>query len=260
MIKKSTFVVASALAIAVGVAGLAFATAADVNNAAFQGEVSPSKLSDEDFKYVGLFLGVTNQEEVTPAHSDADNPSAEIIHIDKSIQARKYIAKTPECPATPPNGATPEQAKATCPAGAYLGSGTASVEFPPPTGVINDIQVTVFHGPTGAQPARKATPSSVPVILHTYSPTLQTGSPTVQTFIQKSTAGKKYGDMLNVPHSPTTGSGLITSFNAQLEKSFKIVKARCDHDKFLFLRHTTYGDGSTGDVSLKQKCKVKGGK
>ena len=252
MITKARFVLALMLALALGVSGLAFAAGADTNTPFVDGEVKPAKLPDskKKAKKVTLFLGVRNQQNVDGSQV---NPAQEKISIDKKVNT-KGIAKTPQCPSAPANGATPEQARASCPEGAFLGQGEAEVTFPPPTGVISDVTVSVFHGPAGATPPSG---SGIPVMLHTYSPTLRTSSPSVQGYIVKSSHGKKYGSMLWVPNTPETGSGLITKFNALLSKDAG-VKAYCDKSKkFRFLREVTYKDNSSEKVELIQKCKPK---
>lgn len=254
MITKSRFVLALVLTLVLGVSGLAFATGADDNTPFVDGEVKPKKLPDskKKAKRVTLFLGIRNQQNVTGNQS---NPASEQISIDKKIDVSK-IAKTPECPSAPANGATPEQARASCPADAYLGQGQAEVTFPGPPGVVSDVIVSVFHGPAGQAP-----PSGVgePLILHTYSPTLRTSSPSVQSYLVKSVHGKKYGSMLWVPNTPETGSGLITKFNALLSKDAG-VKAYCNKTKkFRFLREVKYKDNSSETVGLSQRCKPKSG-
>lgn len=257
MITKSRFVLALVLTLALGVSGLAFAAGADTNTPFVDGAVKPAKLPDskKKAKKVTLFLGVRNQQNVT---GQQVNPSMEEISIDKKVNVNG-IAKTPECPSAPANGATPEQARASCPADAFLGQGEAEVTFPsPPQGIgtVSDVTVSVFHGPAGQSPPSG---SGEPLILHTYSPTLRTSSPSVQAYITKSRHGSKYGSTLWVPNTPETGSGLITKFNALLSKDAG-VKAYCDKSKkFRFFREVTYKDGSSETVELKQKCKPKSG-
>ena len=256
MITKSRFVLALVLTLALGVSGLAFAAGADTNTALVDGAVQPTKLPDtkKKAKKVTLFLGVRNEQTVTGTQV---NPAMEEISIDKKVNV-SAIAKTPECAVRPANGQTPEQARASCPADAYLGQGEAEVTFPPPPqgiGKVSDLTVSVFHGPAGQAPPSG---SGEPLILHTYSPTLRTSSPAVQAYITKSRHGKKYGSTLWVPNTPETGSGLITKFNALLSKDVGI-KAYCDtkSKKFNFRREVTYKDGSSETVDLKQKCKPK---
>ncbi len=261
MIKKSRFVLATALVLALGVAGIAFATGADDNTPFVDGKFSPAKkLGDEksEAKKGSLFTGLRNVNAVTGQQS---NPASEKISFPKTLDL-SGLADLPECPAAPANGASPEQARASCPEGAFLGSGEASVQFPGQP-LIEDVTVTALHGPTGATPpaARRAQVSE-PVILHTSSPTLRTSAPSVQSYIVKSTAGPKYGSMLWVPNTPQTGSGLILKFNATLEKSVGITayckpSGNSNKGVFNYLREVAYKDGSAESVKLKQTCKVK---
>jgi len=259
VITKSRFVLALALALSLGVSALAFGDGASDNVAVMVAGVSPSKLpADPDkAKYINLTVGIENNGTVTGSQV---NPTAEDLNIDKKIDP-SFIAKTGQCPALPANGTTPDQARASCPADAYLGSGTAVLTFPPPSGAISDLEVTVLHGVAGSQPpaGRKKGLKPIPLILHTYSPTLRTASPSIQVYITKSRGGKKFGSTLWVPNAPETGSGELTQFNATLKKSFKLVKAYCDKSKkFKFVRETTYKDGSHGTATKNVKCKPKG--
>jgi hypothetical protein len=241
------------LVLALGVSGLAFGDGATENTPFVDGAVAPTKLPADKKKpkKVSLFLGVRNQDNITGTQS---NPASEEISIGKEVDV-SAVADTPVCPATPANGTTPDQAKAACGEGSYLGQGVAELTFPGST-PISDITVSVFHGPAGATPPARAKGISEPLILHTYSPTLQTASPAVQTYLVKSRAGKKFGSTLWVPNTPETGSGLLTKFNATLDKSIGIT-SYCEDKKIDFLRHTVYKDGSSEDSTLTQKCKPK---
>ena len=256
MITKSRFVLALALVLALGVSAVAFGDGASENTPFVDGKVSPNKklpAKKADAKKVSLLLGLRNENAVTGQQS---NPASEEISVDKKIDV-SGIADRPDCPAAPANGASPEQARASCPDDAYLVSGEAATQFPG-LPLVDDITVTVLKGPAGAQPpAGRRAALSIPLILHTSSPTLRTSSPSVQAYLVKSRAGKKYGSTLWVPNTPETGSGLIVKFNALLDKSAG-VKAYCDKSKkFRFLRHVIYKDGSQESVDLKQPCKAK---
>ena len=191
MIKKSRFVLAIGLVLALGVGSLAFADGASDNTAFVDGGVTPKKLDKKKFKPVNLFSGV--RTEVTGGVNGLQaNPTVEYISYDKNIKFDFNAGDV--CTTLPPSGSTPDQAKAACPKSSYLGSGEAEVQGPgiPP---ITDITVSVFRGPAknGIQ-------------LHTFSPTLGQAAPTVLGSIVKSNAGSKFGYALSVPNAPETGA------------------------------------------------------
>ena len=82
-------------------------------------------------------------------------------------------------------------------------------------------------------------------------------APTVQGSVVNSNAGSKYGYALSVPHSPETGSLMITEFNATITKKSKAVLARCKSKNMTFQRKVTYADGSSETAETSQKCKRK---
>ena len=61
MIKKSRFVLAIGLVLALGVGSLAFADGASNNTAFVDGGVTPKKLDKKKFKPVNLFSGVRTE-------------------------------------------------------------------------------------------------------------------------------------------------------------------------------------------------------
>ena len=242
MIKKSRFVFALGVVLALGVAGIAFADGASQNTAGVEGSVKPAKLSKKDYKPVSLFTGVTNQQTIDGTQVEAQS---EYISYGKNI---KFDYKAGSlCTSVPPSGSTPEQARAACPKDSYIGSGHATVQFS--TLTVDDVVVSAFRGPT-----------KTGIQLHTYSPTLLAAAPSVQGSIVKSNAGSKYGYALSVPAAPLTGGGLITEFNANITKKTKFATARCKSKKFLWHREVTYLDGSSETADLSQPCKRKGGK
>jgi hypothetical protein len=243
VVKKSRFVLALAMTIALAFAGMAFGDGASENQAFVDGKVTPKKLDKKKYKPVNLFLGVRTEANV---NGQQKNPKAEYISVGKNVKLD--LNATPVCTNLPPNGSTPQQARDACPEDSYWGGGEAAVQFPPPAGAITDVVVSVFHGPgqNGVQ-------------LHTYSPTLGQASPTVLGTIQKSKEGAPYGQALSVPNAPETGSGMITKFNATVERSSKVALARCKAKKIPFQREVTYSDGSKETADLVQKCKRKGG-
>jgi hypothetical protein len=238
VIKKSRFVFALGLVLALGVAGIAFADGASQNDAGVVGSVKPAKLDKKKYKPVTLFTGVTNKQTVDGTQVE---PKSEFIQYGKNIKIDYKAGSL--CPSVPPNGSTPAQAKAQCPPDSYLGSGHATVQFP--TLTVDDVVVSVFRGPT-----------KTGIFLHTYSPQLLAAAPSVGGSIVKSNGGYA----LSVPASPLTGGGLITAFNATITKSTKVALGRCKSKKFTWHREVTYLDGSSETADVSQPCKRKGGK
>jgi hypothetical protein len=227
---------AAALTLALTTASIALADGAADNQAFVEGKVKPAKLDKKTFKRVSLFTGVRTAADVTGFQA---NPKSELISFGKNIKLN--LAKAPRCTAALPNGATPQQARAMCPAKSYLGSGHATLQFPGL--LVSDIVVSVFNGPGKGQ-----------LRLHTYSQTLGAAAPTVNGKIVRSNAGRKYGQALSVPNAPETGSGMLTEFNANITRSSGVVTANCKARQFLFERRVTYTDGSKDTVTLKQPC------
>jgi hypothetical protein len=243
VLRKSRLIGALGLTLALGVSGLAFGVGTD-NNPEVVGQISPSKLSKKQYKPVNLSTGLRNDPAfVTGTQS---NPASEEISFGKNIRFKLNRADFCSAPFT--NGSTPAQARAACPAGSYIGSGSAVVTRPPGTGApIADLIVSVFNGPTNGK-----------LRLHVYSPTLGAASPgAINGNIVSSNQGSKYGKMLTVPATPETGSLLITTFLATINKSSKVVEARCKSKKTPFLRKVTYKDGTSETATLTQKCKQK---
>jgi hypothetical protein len=239
VIRRSRFGLALGTALALAFAGIAYGTGATDNVAKVEGSVKPTKLDKTKYKPVALFSGVHTDLNITGTQV---NSASEYISYGKNIKFD--LNAGPVCRSLPPSGSTPEQAQAACPKDSYIGSGHATVVFPGIT--IDDVTVSVFHGPTknGIQ-------------LHTYSPTLLAASPTVLGSIVKSNAGSKYGSALSVPHPPETGSGTITEFSATIFKKTKGVLARCKAKKFYFQRKVVWKDGTSSTAELTQPCKRK---
>jgi len=258
LFKKSRTVVALGLATTLAVTGIAVAgdiPGTELNEAEVVGSVSPSKLSKKKLKPVDLFLGVVNSPDST-GNPDG-NPAKEYISISKNVKVD--LKKTPLCPVELTNGIPTDDAITACGEDTKIGEGLAEVHAPdaspacpddPDTDpcVAAEPVVTVFHGPTENK-----------LQLHTYSEDLGAASPVVDSFIVDSKDGNKFGQALDVPAAPTTGALKITGFNATLDKSSKVAKAKCKPKKITFLRTVTYKDpGATSEqAELEQKCKVK---
>jgi hypothetical protein len=239
---KSRKIVAGGLAVALTTAGVAVAgsTGADLNDAEVVGKVTPTKLSKKQFKPVNLFLGVVNSPD--SAGNPVANAKSEKIAISKNVKVA--LNKAPRCTAALPNGSTPQFAKNACPAKSFLGSGKATVHAPGPTLAAEPV-VSVFNGPAANQ-----------LRLHTYSDDLGPASPVVNAFIVN--ANKPgFGKALSVPNAPVTGALKITSFNAKIKKSTKVISAKCKPKKFKFQRTVTYTDDSSETANVSHNCKVK---
>lgn len=238
MSRKSRLPALVVIVLALTGAGLARADGASENQAFVEGKASPKRLDKKRFKPINLFSGVRTQANVDGAQA---NPRSEYISFGKNVKVKPGAA--PRCSAPLPNGATPDQARSMCPRKSYLGSGNAAIQFPG-LPLADDVVVSVFNGPARGE-----------LRLHTFSPTLGTASPTVSARIVRSTAGRKYRQALSVPNAPETGSAMITSFNANIKRSTRVVLARCKARKFRWQRHVVYTDGSTATVTTKQRCK-----
>jgi hypothetical protein len=238
-VRKTHFVVAIAASMALGVSALAYGNAE--NEAGVEGSVKPTKLDKKKYKPVELFTGVLTTGPVTGSQT---NPEAEHVSWGKNVKIKPKAA--PTCDAAIEFTST-EAARGACPAGSYVGSGTASIELPGGT-IYEGITVSVFNGP-GANEVR----------LHTYDPRLAGATPTVFGKIVKSHAGSKYGQALQVDDAPDVAgdAGKITSFNASLSKKSKVATARCKAKKFLWNREVTYDNGEQESVTVEQKCKKK---
>jgi hypothetical protein len=254
-------IVAGGLAVVVATAGIAVAgtTGADLNGAGVVSKVTPSKLSKKKLSKVNVLLGVTNTPD-SAGNEDA-NAASERIAWSKNIKVDLRAA--PKCNADLPNGIPVAQATVLCGgANRILGKGTATVHAPgtvpqcdvspgvdPPCKVA-DQTVTVFNGgPLGGGALQ----------LHTEGD-LGGLSPTVDARIVTASVAEKrqgFGQALNVPNAPVTGTLKITSFNAKITKKSGVAKAKCKPKKFKVKRTVVYTDASAESATKSQKCKVK---
>lgn len=240
--RKTRSVVALGLIAALGVSGYAMADGTSENTPAMEGKITPSKLDKKKYKKVGLLSGVATE---APAVTGLQqNPEKELLSYPKNMKWKSTAA--PFCTAAIEFLPT-DAARSACPAGSNLGTGTAQVKLP--GGFVSEpITVTAFNGPAKNQ-----------VRLHTYSEQLAGATPTVDGSIVKSTAGGAFGAALSVPDAPDVGddAGMITLFNANIDKSSGVILARCKSKTMKFQRVVTYDDGSQETVELTQKCKRK---
>ena len=242
--KKTRFIVATGLAVALGTAGIAFADGASENTEGVLGKVSPSKLDKKKYKPVNFYTGVTTT--TTHAVPGQQNPEVQLIEFGKNVKFD--TSKAPTCGA-PINGTTTEQAKAACSGASNIGSGSATADLGGGPQQVNDVVVTVFNGPGKNQ-----------VRLHAYSP--QLGAANTQVVlgnIIKAPSGAPYGQALNVADAPDLGGDafMLTKFDATISKQSKTVTARCKAKKFLFHNVVTYDDGSKDTADKTQPCKRK---
>ncbi len=238
--RSARVVVVMGLAMAMGVAGIAYADGAGQDTPEVSGSVKPAKLDKKKYKPINLFTEVRTSGPVPGI-----NPEAEFIEYDKN---GKWIAS-----ASPTCGAeiefqTTEAARAACPERSAIGSGEAAILLP--GGVFFDhITVTAFNGP-GKNEIR----------LHTYSPQLEGATPTVFGTIKKVNDGP-YGLALSVPDAPDVAgdTGMITRFGATITKKSGLAVARCKDKLFQIQRTVTYDDGSKETATDSQKCKRRRG-
>ncbi|HEY8466388.1 MAG TPA: hypothetical protein VIL04_06270 [Solirubrobacterales bacterium] len=241
MFSKSRKAVALGVMLAVGVAGMAFATVADDNDARVIGKVNPAKLDKKKFKPVNLTLGVRNSDDwFMPGLSEL--PESEFIEVSKNVKIN--LNKRPRCKANISEGTPTSEVLQRCPKKSVIGTGKAEVSAGPPAGVIGQLDVTVLNGPQKGR-----------LRLHAYSQPLGV-APIIPARIVKAKT-KGYGQALSVPNAPDTGGLLITLFQAKIGKKTGIAMARCKQKQIKFKRTVTYGDGSSESVTSKQKCTVK---
>jgi hypothetical protein len=243
VLKKSRFVVAFALVMALGASAIAYGQGgqAATSNAFVDGSITPTKLDKKKYKPIDLFSGVRTEIPGGVTGSQA-NPVSEYLSYPKNIKFDFDAGDV--CTTLPPSGSTAQQARDACPADSYIGEGVAEVQGPG-LAPITDIIVSVFRGPAknGIQ-------------LHTSSTTLGPAAPTVLGEVVTSKVSG-FGQALTVPHAPETGGLMITKFNAKISKASKAVTARCKTKSMTFQREVTYGDGSKETAETTQTCKQK---
>lgn len=255
MIRKPRMIVALGLVTALSGSAIAFATGADdatpriLNAVGTKDSASPPsqtarpKLDKNDRKPVAFYVELQTDLVVD---GNQQNPEAEFIQFGNNV--RFDYSNYTRCTA-PLAGTTTEQAKAACPADSNIGDGDATIKLNE-SKTIDDEVVTAFAGPQKSQ-----------LRLHAYSPTLGAGSTQEILGLIVKAKAQGYGQALNVPDAPDAGGDnfAITSFGVTINKSSKLVTARCRARKFLIDRKVTYDDGSTERVSAKQPCRRTGG-
>lgn len=264
MIRKSRMIVALGLVTALSGSAIAFATGADdatpriLNAVGTKDSATPPsmtakpKLDKKAYRPVAFYVEVQTDVPVPgtqachPQTGKQCNPEAEFIQFGKNV---KFDYSNATFCTAPLAGTTTEQARAACPPKSNIGDGDATVKLNE-SRTIDDEVVTAFAGPQKNQ-----------LRLHAYSPTL--GAANTQEILGLIVKAKDpgYGRALNVPDAPDAGGDnfAITSFGVTINKSSKLVTARCKAKKFRIDREVTYDDGSKERVSAQQACKRKGG-
>jgi hypothetical protein len=263
VISKSRFVLALGLTLALGIAAVSYGDANKAPTATVEviGAVSPTDAKGTQpskpiaIKHgkevaVTMYTAVATHDNVTGTQA---NPVAEVIDFGKLVDVDP--SAVPQCNNLPPSGSTPQQAKDAC-GKSFLGSGSAELTTPG-GGKISDVVVSAFAGKVAGD-----TRKDPGVLLHTWSQTLGQAAPTVPGYIAQSKSGSKYGEAFDVPHAPETGSLQIDYFGTNIDKGTKTVLASCNKKKgkkgkFLWMRTSTFSDGSKLTASASQPCKAK---
>jgi hypothetical protein len=234
----------TALALALGVAGLAFASGADENDVTVLGSVTPKKLDKKKWKPITLYSGVTT----STTHAVPGQQNAEKVTVEYPKNVKFDLDAAPTCDA-PLLGTTTDQAKAACPGGSNLGSGVAHANLGHGPDELSDVQVTVFNGP-GPNHIR----------LHAYTPTFGPQlTQVVEADIAKKAPDSGFGPALIVNDAPDLvgDSFMLTLFDATISKKTKTVLGRCKKKNNNWRNVTTYDDGSVDTGDLQTKCKQK---
>lgn len=240
MHSRSRLIIVIGMVLALSVAAVAYATGADDNTPHVDGSIKPTKLDKKKFKAVELFTEVSTEG---PVNGTQQNPEKEFIEYNNAKWASK---KAPFCTA-PIAGTTTDQARAACEPGSILGEGTASVEFANGD-LLDDLVVTAFNGPVKNE-----------IMLHAATETL---GPTVTEVVEGKIVDAKtqgYDIALQVDNAPDPAgdTAMIRSFNATIEKSSGVARARCKSKTLKYSRTVTYDDNSSETVVDTQKCKRK---
>ncbi len=244
MIRRSRFVVAISLVLALGVASLAFADGATDNEVTVLGKVSPTKLDKKKWKPITLYSGVTTS--TTHAVPGQENAEKVTVEYPKNVKFDLDAADT--CSASL-LGTTTDQAKAACPADSNLGSGVAHANLGHGPDELSDVTVTVFNGP-GPNHIR----------LHAYTPTFGPQlTQVVEADIAKKAPDSGFGPALIVNDAPDLvgDSFMLTLFDATISKKTKAVLGRCKTKTNNWRNVTVYDDGTTDTGDLQTKCKQK---
>ena len=244
MIRRSRFVAAIGLVLALGVAGFAFADGASENSVTVLGKVTPTKLDKKKFKPVTLYSGVTT----STTHAVPGQQNAEQVTVEYPKNIKFDLTKAPVCTANIAQTTT-EQAKALCPPDSLIGSGVSHANAGHGPDEISDVTVSVFNGP-GPNHIR----------LHAATPTFGPGlTQVVEADIVSKAPDAGFGPALVVKDAPDLvgDAFMLTLFDATISKSTKTVLGRCKSKTNKFRNVTVYDDGTTDTGDLTTKCKQK---
>ncbi len=244
MIRKSRFVAATAMVLVLGVAALAWADGASENDVTVLGKVTPAKLDKKKWVPVTMYSGVTT----STTHAVPGQQNAEKVTVEYPKNIKFDLDSQPVCDAAIA-GTTTEQAMAACPPDSNIGSGISHANLGGGPDQVNDVTVTVFHGPTNEE-----------VRLHAYSPSL--GAANTQVVLGRIAAKAPdagYGPALIVEDAPDLGGDafMLTLFDATIGKETGAVLGRCKSKTNLWRNITVYDDGTQDVGDLETKCKQK---
>lgn len=259
MRKRSTLVVAMALAAAVAIASVAIAApvgapvaSPDGNSQAYGSLITPKKLSKKTFTPANL--EVTTQLRSTTAANGVPVPTTNVT-IDFDKNAKVFSKGVPTCDPSQLQNTSTEVALQKC-GKAKIGGGTATALLPVgPTVYTVNQTVTAFNGvPQGGKPV---------VLLHSYGTTpIQTALVLVGVVTTPNKEG--YGPRLDVQVPLIAGgTGALTDFSVKINKKFKYkgkrasyIYAKCPNSKKLKSRSVfTFKDGQTSNPVSIQRCK-----
>ncbi len=257
VLRKSHMILATGLALAVGVSGIAFGDAAG-QVSTIDGKVTKSKQPKRQYKPASLFTAVTTLSEGnSPVIPSA--PSEE-VYIDYDDDIKINLGRVPACSAVL-NGTDTSEARALCPRSVVSKNGdprnTAAARlpaYPADNNEVSDFVVTAFRGPGNR------------LRLHAFSATLgDANTQVVEARIINSPRRGDYGKRLSVPDVPDAAgdAGALVAFGAVIKRG-GVVKARCKdrNKKWNFRGEWHYESADTTDTATdvatdKQTCRVK---
>jgi hypothetical protein len=246
-VRKTRYVAALGLTLALGVSGIAFADGATDNVSTVKIGLSKTKLpvKKKDAVKVELNSGVTTV--------DADNNppipefAAEEVYIDYDKDLSVKLKGEP-CTAAL-TGTTTAAAIAACPDSIVTKTGSAKARIPTGPGTfleLTDLVVTGFRG-AAANDLR----------LHAGTQTLGPGATQVVEAKLVKSPVSGFGRRLSVPNAPDVAgdAGALTAFEATLKKSQ--TRATCKDKKIKTHAEFVYDDGTKDTADAKIKCKKK---
>lgn len=256
MRKRRIYVIgAVALAVAVAVAGIAYAaTAVQTTKVKYK----PSTLDKKKYEKVKYDVTVDTQDADDPDAVPPDADETRLL-IDNST---KFVTKgIPQCDKASIENTTTEQAKQEC-GDAQVGAGEAVVDLPSAGGTLHfNAVVTAFNGEPAAAGRATASGGGSPTI-HLHSRVTQLSTTVILTGTLEKIKQGDFGYKLTVPIEDIAGgAGGIRHFQTAVGKGFvnkPYARARCnDSNKKLDLKvETDFSDAPTTTATASQKCKV----